>query len=267
MIHGPHITVALHRLGATLGVIALGLSCGVPPAKITTVDHIGKALPQRDARALIKQVHQTNDAYRTLKAVHRVALEISIDHRRSEKRTFRGVLAIQRPDRFRLQILGPMGVKLIDLLYIGGRAQLLYLAETLTKSSHLPRIMGRVAEDIGVIYRLDPEFSADMLIMEESVSLASGRAPLYTLKELLGETVVRTMTIFAATLAIARAERHEDSDNTLTITYGDYERHDRVLVPRSIHMSREGTLSYWLSISVESVQLNQELDQKLFRAE
>ncbi len=267
MIHAPPIAVSLCRLGATLGVIALGLSCGVPPAKITTVDHVGKALPQKNASALIKQVRLTNDAYRTLKAVHRVALEITIDHRRSEKRTFRGVLAIQRPDRFRLQILGPMGVKLIDLLYNGGKAQLIYLAKELSKSSRLPMIMDRVAEDIGVIYRLDPEFRADMLIMEESVSLASGRAPLYTVKELLGETVVRTMTIFAATLAIARAERHDDSDNSLTITYGDYERHDRVLVPRSIHLSREGTLSYWLSISVESVQLNQELDRKLFRAE
>jgi hypothetical protein len=39
-----------------------------------------------------------------------------------------------------------------------------------------------------------------------------------------------------------------------------------VLVPGSIHLAKEGMVFYWLSIQVESVTLDEDLDNKLFLA-
>jgi hypothetical protein len=100
--------------------------------------------------------------------------------------------------------------------------------------------------------------------MEETVTIASGHAPLYELREYQGAELVRQTTIFAATLAISRSEISDGHGGLRTITFGDYERHGTVLLPRQIHLSREGRVSYWLAIQVESVTVDPQLDRRLF---
>ena len=55
-------------------------------------------------------------AWQTMRAEHRVTVEAG-----GQRRTLRGLIAVQRPDRFRLRALGPAGLTLFDVV-VGGRA-------------------------------------------------------------------------------------------------------------------------------------------------
>jgi hypothetical protein len=228
-----------------------------------------------DGAELLRRVIAANDGYGTLETVHAVTIEIALGKERSEKRSFRGLLAIQRPGSFRLQILGPVGTRLLDLLYLAGKVKVVETAPMLARSSKLPELAESIARDIAAIFRLDPQPEVDRRGIEESVALASGRAPLYELKEHRQGELVRQLTIFAATLAVSRAEVADGAGGLRTITYGDYQQHGvrkagapgSLLVPRSIHLSREGGVFYWLSIRVESLILDTELDKRLFLTE
>jgi hypothetical protein len=221
----------------------------------------------RDADELLQRVLQANDGYGTLRTVHDVALELVLGGHRSEKRTFRGVLAVRRPGHFRLAILGPVGLKLVDLLYMAGKTKVVHVAPELARSSRLPAILDSIAADIAAIYRLDPQLHPSRRRLEESVSYASGQAPLYELKEYRRGELARQLTIFAATLAVARMEVVDERGDSRTIVFGDYETHGKLLVPRSVHVAIEGRVFYWLAIRVEAVDVDVKLDDHLFVAE
>jgi hypothetical protein len=258
-------------------VAALLLCAGCPrgPVGPTPVSHLGRAIPVADGAELLRRVIAVNDGYGTLETVHSVTIEIALGKDRSEKRSFRGLLAIRRPGHFRLQILGPVGSKLLDLLYLAGQVKVVATAPMLERSSKLPVLAESIARDIAAIYRLDPQPEVDRRAIEESVALASGRAPLYELKEYRKGQLVRQLTIFAASLAVSRCELADGAGGLRTITYGDYERHrarkgdlpHALLVPRSLHLAREGRDFYWLSIRVESLILDTDLDKRLFLTE
>jgi len=254
-------------LGAWALLLTSFAGCQPPPAPVGPVDHRGRAIAVRDADELLQRVLQSNDGYGTLRTVHDVTLELVLGGQRSEKRTFRGVLAVRRPGHFRLAILGPVGMKLVDLLYMAGKTKVIHVAPELARSSRLPAILDSIAADIAAIYRLDPQLYPSRRRLEESVSYASGRAPLYELKEFRRDELARQLTIFAATLAVARAEVSDERGDSRTIVFGDYETHGKVLVPRSIHVANEGRAFYWLAIRVESVDVDVKLDDHLFVAE
>jgi len=159
-----------------------------------------------------------------------------------------------------------MGVRLIDLLYARGKTRILHVDRALQRSSRLPGIIESVARDIRAIYRLDPLPKTERRVMEETVSFASGRAPLFELREYHGADLVRQMDIFAATLAIARSQVTEGLE-IRTVTFGDYETDGKLMIPRRIHVAKEGQVFYWLSIQVESVSIDEELDEELFLPE
>ncbi len=259
----------LRGMGLVGCLLLAGLLVGCPggqPVPTTTVKHEGRAIPFKDANTLLRRVSEVNDGYGTLKSVHKVTAEIALGGDRTEKRTFRGVIAVQRPGFFRLQILGPMGVKFADLLYGQGRAKVLDVATSLKKSSRLPQILDSIAGDLRAIYRLDPLPHTSRRTVEKTVALASGSAPLYALKELRGDEVVRQLDIFAASLAIARSEVVDIKGDVRTITYGDHRTNGKLVVPHKIHVAKEGRAFYWLSIEVESVVLDEALDPELFMA-
>jgi hypothetical protein len=247
-------------------VAVLVVGCPKPEPVSYPVNHGGRAIQLEDASKLLQRVTEANDGYGTLKSIHQVAIEIALGGDRQEQRTFKGVIAVRRPGAFRLRVLGPAGIDLFDLLYLSGKVKILHVADMLKRSSKLPQILSSVAEDIRTIYRLDPKPEVTRRKMEESVSLASGSAPLYVLRGYRGDKLVREMDIFAASLAIARSEVVSQEGAVRTVTYGDYEQVGEVLVPRSIHVGTRGESFYWLSIKVKSVTLNEELNEELFTA-
>jgi len=256
----------MKRTLPALLLTALAGCRSAPPPRVRAVPvaQAGTPIKVADAEALLARVRQVNDGYRTLETVHQVTLEITLADGRSEKRSFRAMLAVKRPAQFRMQMLGPAGIKMIDLGYEGGRARLLQVAPELARSSRLPAIMDSVAGDIATIFRLDPQPAATTRRMEESISLASGRAPLYELKEYRDDERVRQLTVFAATLAISRSETSDGHGGSRTLTFGDYERLGSLLIPRNILLAREGAEHYWLAIYVESVIVDPPLDPRLF---
>jgi hypothetical protein len=257
----------MRRLPLLASAALLASACPHLAATVKPVNHGGRARPVADARDLLAQLTLANDGWGTLETVHAVTIEIALGQHRSEKRSFRGLLAVRRPAHFRLQILGPAAIKLLDILYADGASRAVFVAPELARSSRLPELVSSIAGDIAAVYRLDPQPVATRRHLEESISFASGRAPLYELKEYRGETLIRQLTVFAATLAVSRCELADGHGGSRTIVFGDYEQHGKVLVPRSVHLAREGAAFYWLAIRVESVRLDVPLDKRLFLAE
>lgn len=256
----------MKRLFLQLVMVLLAGACGRTVQVATSpVDHVGKAIPFAEADALLRAVLEANDSYRGLETVHRVTLELSLDGQRSEKQIFTAALAVRRPAEFRLQLLGPMGAKAMDVLYRSGQTQVLQVASELQRSSRLPSVIQSVAGDIAAMFRLDPQPRSTRRSLEESLSLASGRAPLYELREYAGDVLVRQLTVFASSLAVARCELSDGRGGSRVITYGDYKRRGGLLLPTSFLLQREGELSYWLSIRVDSVSIDPELDERLFQ--
>lgn len=251
-------------------IVALVLAPGCPSPRVPSrvIQHKGPAVQVSSPKELLTKVQRVNDGYGTLKSVHKVALEIALGGDRSEKRTIRGALAIYRPGLFRLQILGPMGILLADLLYRSGEVKVIEVSDALKRSSRLPEILESIAGDLRAIYRLDPLPRYDRRKMEQTVSLASGATlPSYTLKEYRRGELVRQLDIFAASLAIGRTELVDEEGDVRTITYGDFRTDGKVVVPQRIHVAKEGKIFYWLSIEVESVTLDEDLDEDLFVVE
>jgi hypothetical protein len=250
------------RLAGPLLVLLVG--CHAPAPRTGPVRHEGPAVVVSGADDLLRRVLEANDGYGTLEAVHHVTIEIALGEGRSEKRSFRALLAIRRPGMFRVQLLGPVGIRLMDLLYQAGVVRIMYLATALQRSSRIAELAHDIAGDIAAVFRLDPQPHPTRRSLEETVAIASGSAPLYELHEYRGDDPVRQLTVFAASLAISRCELSDGRGGERTITYGGYERFGSLLVPRQIHLAREGRVFYWLSIQVESATIDAKLDDRLF---
>lgn len=252
------------RAAATLGALLLLPGCPHTPVPAEPVEHAGEARTFSDADALVTRARAVNDGYGTMRAVHSVEVEIALGGERTEKRAFRGVLALRRPGLFRLNILGPMGVKLVDMLYASGRVRMVYVARHLRRSSRLPEILESIAGDLRAIYRLDPLPAITRRRVEPTVSVASGRTPLYDVREYRHDEVARQLRIYANTLAIARSEVTDVGGIIRTIRYSDYRTNGELMVPRQIKVALEGSVFYWLTIRVEELALDEELDPELF---
>ena len=144
---------------------------------------------------------------------------------------------------------------------------MIWLAEELQRSSRIGELAGDIAGDIAAIFRLDPQPHPTRRVLEETVAIASGSAPLYELREYGDADLLRQTTVFAASLAISRCEVGDGRGGLRTITYGEYQRHGKLLVPRQIHLSREGQVFYWLAIEVESASVDVKLDDRLFQSQ
>lgn len=89
--------------------------------------------------------------WQTLRAEHRVIVET-----RGERRVLRGVIAVARPDRFRLRALGPGGITLFDVVWVRGQVRLLSSLRAAAPGSLLDRLIVSVAGDLAAAYDLAP---------------------------------------------------------------------------------------------------------------
>ncbi|MBI2892619.1 MAG: hypothetical protein HYY06_03645 [Deltaproteobacteria bacterium] len=100
------------------GLIALFLA-GCPPAvpPLAPLPRVAGA-PASAARrqALLATLRAEEGRWRTLTIVHAIRLAT-----REQSGSLRGLLAVRRPDAYRLQLLGPAGITAMDLTYRAGR--------------------------------------------------------------------------------------------------------------------------------------------------
>lgn len=115
-------------------------------------------------------------SWSTLSAEHRVTVTVPLAGGKRDVRTLRGLIAVARPDRFRLRALGPAGISLFDLLFKGGRP---IIVSAIRKPSDgaggqaLADITESLAADLACAYALDPahertlRLDGDRVVIEE----------------------------------------------------------------------------------------------------
>jgi len=126
---------------AVAAALALG---GCPPrgaVKPTPVS--GAAAPTAEA------------TWRTLRAEHRVALTVDLEGGKVEKRSLRGLIAVERPDKLRLRALGPGGVTLFDLVVAGGKVAVKEAIRDPNSATMRP-LLAALAGDLQAAFLLQP---------------------------------------------------------------------------------------------------------------
>jgi hypothetical protein len=94
-------------------------------------------------------------SWKTMRAEHRVELDVTPAGGRHERRTLRGVIAVEQPDRFRLRALGPGGITLFDLLSIGDQVKVLQAIRDPERASLRP-ILESIVGDLRAAFQLSP---------------------------------------------------------------------------------------------------------------
>ncbi|MGZ3406110.1 MAG: hypothetical protein ACXVAN_06665 [Polyangia bacterium] len=112
-----------------------------------------------------------SEAWHTMRAEHRVTVEAG-----GQTRTLRGLIAVERPDRFRLRALGPGGITLFDVVSVGGEVRVIESIKD-PNASALGKILPSMAGDLQAAYDLTPR-PADRTVEhgdDETVVREAGR--------------------------------------------------------------------------------------------
>ncbi|MCA9664660.1 MAG: hypothetical protein KC503_03700, partial [Myxococcales bacterium] len=143
-----------------------------------------------------------------------------------------GLLAIERPGKLRLVALGPAGVKLFDLRVVGERVEVLAVIGSARQRDRLRPALHMIARDLQALYRIGPF-------------------------RIGGRFAPRLEVDQRAVVARARVDG-------LRMRYARYDAAGKLRRPRWMQMRREGR--YVVTISVRRVEVDPELDRRLFDA-
>jgi hypothetical protein len=94
-------------------------------------------------------------AWKTMRAEHKVQLDVTLESGKHDRRQLRGIIAVERPDRFRLRAMGPAGITLFDLLDVAGEVKVLQSIKD-PQASALGAIVQSLAGDLSAAYDLQP---------------------------------------------------------------------------------------------------------------
>jgi hypothetical protein len=121
-----------------LAALLLVAGCGPPP---------GARYPAAEGAPAASWVE---GGWKTMRAEHRARLTVG-----KEVRTLRGLIAVARPDRFRLRALGPAGITLFDVLYAGGEVKVLQSLQDPSNAA-VGKTVAALAGDLAAAYGLSP---------------------------------------------------------------------------------------------------------------
>lgn len=94
-------------------------------------------------------------SWETMRAEQRITIVYQGDD--GEKtRSLRAVVAVSRPDRFRLRVLGPAGITLVDMVSIGGEVRVLQAIRGVSGGTKLGTLVMSMAADLAASYDLRP---------------------------------------------------------------------------------------------------------------
>ena len=145
---------------ALVALVATGAGCPRAPL-----------LPSAPAAVAIVEA----PAWRTLSAQHRVTVTVTLDGGKRDVRTLRGVIAVQRPDRFRLRALGPAGLTLFDLLVRRGEAKVISAIRKPGDAGGdaLAGVIASLAADLACAYALEPRPAARTAVLDGDAVLVT----------------------------------------------------------------------------------------------
>lgn len=164
--------------------------------------------------------------WRTMRAEHRVHIDAAKGDGR-EQTDVRGMIAIERPDRFRLRAVGPGGITLFDIVKIGGDIKIVQGVAG-ADSSLQEKVLLAIGADLAAAYDLEPRLpSRNKTVSEREEELRitepERTVRLQQFKEVQGQSVPTRMEI------------------------------------------RNSALDYNVTVDVESATLDEKLDPALFR--
>ncbi len=110
-------------------------------------------------------------AWHAQTAEHRVTVSVKLDQGGVERRSLRGVVAVERPDRLRLRALGPAGITLFDLLVTDGRPRVLSAIrrpEDGASGKTLEGVIASLAQDLACAYDLAPRAAGRHTRLEDA---------------------------------------------------------------------------------------------------
>ena len=142
-------------LGSVLALFVAGCAHG------TTAPSV------KASAALVEQ-----PGWQRLSAEHRVVVSVSLPDGKTDTRTLRGLIAVERPDRFRLRALGPAGISLFDLLVKEGKPTVVSAIRTPADGKAgqtLAEITTSLAADLACAYALAPSGQRSVRVDGEDV--------------------------------------------------------------------------------------------------
>lgn len=93
--------------------------------------------------------------WRTLRAEHKAQVTARAADGSEESRALRGVIAVERPGRFRLRALGPGGITLFDLLSVDGKPEVVASLRD-PRGDLFSRLLASIGGDLSAAYDLAP---------------------------------------------------------------------------------------------------------------
>ena len=115
-------------------------------------------------------------SWHTLSAEHRVTITVPLERGRTDTRSLRGLIAVLRPDQFRLRALGPAGLTLFDLLVKDGKPTVVSAIRSPSDGASgqtLADVITSLAADLACAYALAPSaertlrLEGDTVVVEE----------------------------------------------------------------------------------------------------
>lgn len=205
------------RRALALPLLALGLygaaaGCSSAPKPVIIKGPVVQPVP--DAR------------WRTMRAEHRVLIDALRGDGR-EKTSVRGLIAVERPDRFRLKAMGPGGITLFDLIKVGGDTRVVQ-GVAAADSSLQQKVLLSIGADLSAAYDLEPRLPS----RKKDVAYKEGE------------------------VRVIEPER--------TVLLQQFKEVQGQSVPTHIEI-RNNALDYNVTVDVESAVLDEKLDPSMFR--
>lgn len=150
-IYRPNHVTHFHGFRDTLRVIKLVLSSPLWLLLLALAAACAHTDPQGRETGAVMPVAES---WHTMRAQHQVTITAQTPSG-PQTRKMRGIIAIERPDRFRLRALGPGGITLFDLIDVGGQVTVVHSIKDPSNST-LGTLVRSMAEDLAAAYDLEP---------------------------------------------------------------------------------------------------------------
>ena len=168
--------------------------------------------------------------WHTLRAEHEVRIDAAKQGGGREQRTLRGVIAVQRPDLFRLRGLGPAGITVFDIVYRRGVVTVVSALRDAAPDAPLGLLVASMAGDLAAAYGLAASTAA-------------------------AASTERRVSTDGASVAI--------EEPTRSVRLLAFQRLQQRVAPTRIVIDNR-PLDYHVVVEVKSVSLDEPLDPDLF---
>lgn len=200
-------------LARSILVAALVSGCCTLPRLAPLPRVTGAPAPPARLLQLLSRLRAAQASVRTLKVVHRITLT---SRGGASSGALRGLLAVRRPDAYRLRVLGPAGLTAMDLVWSGGR----FVLDVPPSGVHLVgdertprrRLHGVPVDGLARAFLGTYEAARASLVED-------GRWAVLTLEERDGAR--RVLYVRPGDAVVAIDARFEDGRETLRLTHAD----------------------------------------------